>query len=74
MGDWQSLRAHVATSYRVIVDERERFQNPEWDGLSVWVATSRGQRLVALQRRKDYSATGTSRCPRRLRRPVLQIC
>lgn len=55
MADWLSLRDHVATSYHVGVDERERFQNPEWDGLSVWVATSRGQRLVALLRRKDYN-------------------
>ena len=55
MTDWQSLRNHVATSYHVGVDELERFQNPEFDGLSVWVATSRGQRLVALLRRKDYN-------------------
>ena len=55
MADWQSLRNHVATSYHVGVDELERFQNPEFDGLSVWVATSRGQRLVALLRRKDYN-------------------
>jgi hypothetical protein len=55
MTDWESLRAHVAASYHVAVDEREQFQNPEWDGLSVWVAASRGERLVALLRRKDYS-------------------
>jgi hypothetical protein len=55
MADWQSLRDHVATSYPVGVDERDRFDNPDWDGLSVWVATSRGQRLVALLRRKDYN-------------------
>lgn len=55
MPDWQSLRDHVATSYPVGVDEQERFQNPEWDGLSVWVTTSRGQRIVALLRRKDYN-------------------
>jgi len=55
MAEWQPLRAHVASNYPVAVDEREQFQNPEWDGLSVWVATSRGQRLVALQRRKDYN-------------------
>ena len=55
MADWQSLREHVATSYHVGVDELERFQNSELDGLSVWVATSRGQRLVALLRRKDYN-------------------
>ena len=55
MADWQSLRDHVATSYPIGVDERERFQNPDFDGLSVWVATSRGQRLVALMRRKDYN-------------------
>jgi hypothetical protein len=55
MADWQSLRDHVATTYHVDVDERERFQNPEWDGLSVWVATSHGKRLVALLRRKDYN-------------------
>ena len=48
MADGQSLRDHVATSYPVGVDERDRFDNPDWDGLSVWVATSRGQRLVAL--------------------------
>ena len=55
MADWRSLRDHVARSYHVGVDERERFENPEWDGLSVWVATSRGQRLVALLPRKDYN-------------------
>lgn len=55
MADWQSLRKHVATSYRVDVDELQRFQNPEWDGLSVWVATSRGERRAALVRRKDYN-------------------
>ena len=55
MADWQSLRDHVATSFHVGVDERERFQNPEWDGLSVWVPTPPGQRLVALRRRKDYN-------------------
>ena len=55
MADWQSLRDYVATSYHVGVDERERFQNPDWDGLSVWVGTSGGQRLVALVRRKDYN-------------------
>ena len=55
MADWPSLRDYVAKSYRVGLDERERFQNPEWDGLSVWVGTSRGQRLVALVRRKDYN-------------------
>ena len=55
MAEWQSLRGHVATNYHVVVDELERFQNPDWDGLSVRVATPRGQRLVALHRRKDYN-------------------
>lgn len=55
MADWQSLRDHVARSYHVGVDEQERFQNPEFDGLSVWVATSRGERLASLLRRKDYN-------------------
>jgi hypothetical protein len=55
MADWQSLRAEVVTSYQVGVDELERFQNPEWDGLSVWVATSRGQHLVSIMRRQDHN-------------------
>lgn len=55
MTHWESLRAHVAASYPVHTDERQRFHHPDWDGLSVWVATSRGHRLVALLRRKDYN-------------------
>jgi hypothetical protein len=54
MADWQSLRHHVATRYHVVGDELEKYQNPDFDGLSVLVPTESSERLVALYRRKDY--------------------
>lgn len=54
MTDWQSLRHHVATRYHVVGDELEKYQNPDFDGLSVMVPTESGERLVVLFHRKDY--------------------
>jgi hypothetical protein len=54
MAGWQSLRRHVATRYRVFADEMQKYQNPDWDGLSVLVPTESGERVVVLFHRKDY--------------------
>lgn len=57
MADWQSLRHHVATRYHVVGDEPEKYQNPDFDGLSVLVPTESGERLVVLFHRKNYDDT-----------------